>query len=59
MLLRFNNKLHRALREAAPDGYAVSVVKRERALFTVIVCDDPDYFASWSGLRGILEKHGY
>ena len=57
--LSFNRKLHRALRQAAPDGYEVSTVKREGTLQTVVWCDEPDYFGPWYGLQEIMEQFGY
>ena len=59
MLLSFNRKLHRALKQAAPDGYEVFVTRRNGTLFTVIYCDDPDYFAPWAGLQSIMESYTY
>lgn len=59
MKLSYNRKLHKELKRQAPDGYDVSVLKREGTLLTVIHCDEPDYFAPWTGLQSIMEKHGY
>ena len=54
----FNRKLHRALQQAAPDGHAVSLVKRAGTLFTVIWCDDPGYFGPWNP-QDVFERFGY
>ena len=59
MLISFNHKLHRELNRLAPEGYDVFVTRREGTLFTLISCQDPDYFAPWTGFQSIMERFGY
>ena len=59
MRLTFNRKLHRELKHQAPEGYEEFVTRREGSLFTLIYCEDQNYFAPWAGLQSILESFGY
>ena len=59
MKIRYIRKLHSALVFACPEGYSVTVARNGAHLFTMIACDDPDYFAPWASLREILTDHGF
>lgn len=58
MKFRYIKSMHRELRSSCPDGYAVQIIREQRRLFTVITCEDGDYFAPWL-IRPIIEKYGF
>ena len=58
MKLAYEKRLHKALKNACPEGYWVSVSREGRKLFIILGCEDHDYFAPWY-ISEILQDFGY